>query len=189
MNTKSTNSHSLVNARIKESVQRNQADEHNSAGEPAGAGTAEPVDQYLTFFMGDEEFGINILSVQEIRGWEPITDIPNSPGQVLGVMNLRGTVSPIIDLRYCFGIKQLSYTEQTVVIIVSVSVKNDKKPKIMGIVVDAVSDVYNFAASDIQASPELSHTHQAQYVRGLASTSEKMVIILDLTAQLIEDIS
>ena len=148
----------------------------------------EPMDQYLTFFMGGEEFGINILSVQEIRGWEAITEIPNSPKQVLGIMNLRGTVSPIIDLRYCFGIEDLSYTEQTVVIIVSVRDKNDKKPKVIGIVVDAVSDVYNFAASDIQASPELAQTHQAQYVRGLASTAEKMVIILDLTARLIADI-
>lgn len=148
----------------------------------------EPMDQYLTFFMGDEEFGINILSVQEIRGWEPITEIPNSPKQVLGVMNLRGTVSPIVDLRHCFGISNLTYTDQTVVIIVSVPVKNDSKPKIIGIVVDAVSDVYNFAVSDIQASPELAHTHQAQYVRGLASTAEKMVIILELTARLIDDI-
>lgn len=148
----------------------------------------EPMDQYLTFFMGGEEFGINILSVQEIRGWEAITEIPNSPKQVLGIMNLRGTVSPIIDLRYCFGIKDLSYSDQTVVIIVSVPVKNDKKPKVIGLVVDGVSDVYNFAASDIQASPELSQTHQAQYVRGLASKAEKMVIILDLTARLIADI-
>lgn len=148
----------------------------------------EPTDQYLTFFMGGEEFGINILSVQEIRGWEPITEIPNSPKQVLGIMNLRGTVSPIIDLRYCFGIKKLTYTEETVVIIVSVPVQADKKPKVIGIVVDAVSDVYNFSQSQIQASPELAQTHQAQYVRGLGSTDEKMVIILDLTAQLIQDI-
>ena len=148
----------------------------------------EPTDQYLTFYMGGEEFGINILSVQEIRGWEPITEIPNSPKQVLGIMNLRGTVSPIIDLRFCFGIKELSYSDETVVIIVSVPVKNEKKHKVIGIVVDAVSDVYNFSQSQIQASPELAQTHQAQYVRGLGSTDKKMVIILDLTAQLIAGI-
>lgn len=165
-----TNLHQAVNSKVEGSKQ------------------IEPMDQYLTFFMGDEEFGINILSVQEIRGWEPITEIPNSPTQVLGVMNLRGTVSPIIDLRHCFGISHLTYTDQTVVIIVSVPVKTDKKPKVIGIVVDAVSDVYNFAASDIQASPELAYTHQAQYVKGLASTTDKMVIILDLTDQLIEEI-
>lgn len=145
----------------------------------------EDTDQYLTFFMGGEEFGINILSVQEIRGWEEITSIPNSPKQVLGVMNLRGTVSPIVDLRYSFGIKDLSYTEETVVIIVSV--ETESNPKIIGIVVDAVSDVYNFAQSQIQPSPELSQTNQAQYVKGLGSTEEKMVIILELSEQLIAD--
>tara|TARA_R110001592_G_scaffold38315_2_gene126475 strand:- start:15995 stop:16522 length:528 start_codon:yes stop_codon:yes gene_type:complete len=148
----------------------------------------EQIDQYLTFFMGGEEFGINILSVQEIRGWEPITEIPNSPKHVLGVINLRGTISPIIDLRYCFGIQQLTYSKETVVIIVSVPVKNDQKFKIIGIVVDAVSDVHNFAQSQIQASPELAQTHQAQYVRGLGSIDNKMVIILDLTSTLINDI-
>jgi purine-binding chemotaxis protein CheW len=145
----------------------------------------EETDQYLTFFMGGEEFGINILSVQEIRGWEEITSIPNSPNQVLGVMNLRGTVSPIVDLRYSFGIQDLSYTDETVVIIVSV--ETDTNPKIIGIVVDAVSDVYNFAQSQIQPSPELSQTSQAQYVKGLGSTEEKMVIILELSEQLIAD--
>lgn len=145
----------------------------------------EQTDQYLTFFMGGEEFGINILSVQEIRGWEDITSIPNSPSQVLGVMNLRGTVPSIIDLRYCFGIKDLSYTDETVVIIVSV--ETESTPKIIGIVVDAVSDVYNFAQSQIQPSPELSQTSQAQYVKGLGSTDEKMVIILELSEQLIAD--
>jgi len=145
----------------------------------------ESTDQYLTFFMGGEEFGVNILSVQEIRGWEEITSIPNSPRQVLGVMNLRGTVSPIIDLRYSFGIKDLSYTDETVVIIVSV--KADSNTKIIGIVVDAVSDVYNFSHSQIQPSPELSQTNQAQYVKGLGSTDDKMVILLALSEQLIAD--
>ena len=145
----------------------------------------EKTDQYLTFFMGGEEFGINILSVQEIRGWEEITSIPNSPRQVLGVMNLRGTVSPIVDLRYSFGIQNLSYSDETVVIIVSV--QTDSGAKIIGIVVDAVSDVYNFAQSQIQPSPELAQTSQAQYVKGLGSTKEKMVIILELSEQLIAD--
>tara|TARA_R110002072_G_scaffold154_1_gene1000 strand:+ start:58103 stop:58654 length:552 start_codon:yes stop_codon:yes gene_type:complete len=166
----------------------NQVDYESAIDKVNDSKKHEPTDQFLTFYMGGEEFGINILSVQEIRGWEPITEIPNSPKQVLGIMNLRGTVSPIIDLRYCFGIKDLTYTDETVVIIVSVSVRNEKKHKVIGIVVDAVSDVYNFSQSQIQASPELAQTHQAQYVRGLGSTDKKMVIILDLTAQLIADI-
>lgn len=145
----------------------------------------EPTDQYLTFFMGNEEFGVDILAVQEIRGWEPITPIPNSPRQVLGLMNLRGTVAPIIDLRMCFGVKTLSLTGSTVVIIMSVQTAAGSK--IMGVVVDAVSDVYNFSKSQIQASPELAQTEQAQYVKGLGSTDENMVILLELTDQLIID--
>jgi len=153
--------------------------------ELAGAKIDEATEQYLTFYMGGEEFGVNILSVQEIRGWEEITSIPNSPKQVLGVMNLRGTVSPIVDLRYCFGIQDLSYTDETVVIIVSV--QTEANIKVIGIVVDAVSDVYNFSQSQIQPSPELSQTNQAQYVKGLGSTDEKMVILLELSEQLIAD--
>ena len=168
---------------------KNEADHESVNDKVNDTKKHEPTDQYLTFFMGGEEFGINILSVQEIRGWEPITEIPNSPKQVLGIMNLRGTVSPIIDLRYCFGIKELTYSDETVVIIVSVPVKDESKRKVIGIVVDAVSDVYNFSHSQIQASPELAQTHQAQYVRGLGSTDKKMVIILDLTAQLIAGIA
>jgi len=145
----------------------------------------EDTEQYLTFFMGSEEFGVDILSVQEIRGWEPITSIPNSPKQVLGIMNLRGTVSPIIDLRYSFGIKGLSYNDETVVIIVSIATEGISK--VIGIVVDAVSDVYNFTRSQIQPSPELSQTVQGQYVRGLGTTEDKMVILLQLSEQLMND--
>jgi len=145
----------------------------------------EDSEQFLTFFMAGEEFGVDILSVQEIRGWEPITSIPNSPKQVLGVMNLRGTVSPIVDLRHSFGIEELKYNDETVVIIISI--ETETSPKIIGIVVDAVSDVYNFKHSQIQPSPELSQTIQAQYVKGLGSTDEKMVILLKLSEQLIAD--
>ena len=147
--------------------------------------TEEASDQYLTFFMGGEEFGVDILSVEEIRGWEPITSIPNSPKQVLGVMNLRGTVSPIVDLRQSFGINELTYNDETVVIIISV--ESEGSPKVIGIVVDAVSDVYNFSKSNIQPSPELTQTKQAQYVKGLGSTKDKMVILLELTEQLIAE--
>jgi purine-binding chemotaxis protein CheW len=145
----------------------------------------EQGDQYLTFFMAGEEFGVDILAVQEIRGWEPITAIPNSPSQVLGFTNLRGTVAPIIDLRLCFGVETASYGNASVVIIMSV--QSEKNEKIMGIVVDAVSDVYNFSKSNIQPSPELAQTKQAQYVKGLGSTKDKMVILLELTEQLIAD--
>lgn len=156
--------------------------------EPDDIIRAEPTEQYLSFMMGDEEFAINILSVQEIRGWQATTDIPNSPPHVLGVMNLRGTISPIIDLRYCFGIRDLRYTDETVVIIISVPSELDSdQSKVVGIVVDAVSDVHDLAESDIQPSPELARTFESQYIKGLANIAQKMVIILKLNAGLLLD--
>ncbi|KZX76977.1 hypothetical protein A3715_11805 [Oleiphilus sp. HI0009] len=146
---------------------------------------AELAEQYLTFYMKEEEFGVNILSVQEIRGWEAVTRIPNSPGHVLGVMNLRGTVVPVIDLRMSFGLTDLTYDDATVVIILNVECSNSNK--VMGVVVDAVSDVHNFSDKDIQPAPELSNKAQGQYVKGLGSTEEHMVILLDLNEGLIQD--
>lgn len=149
----------------------------------AEAKANESVEQFLTFFMDKEEFGVNILSVQEIRGWDTVTPIPNAPGQVKGVMNLRGTVVPIIDLRMCFDIEDLKYTEETVVIILNVS--TTRGSKVMGVVVDAVSDVHNFNLHEIQSAPDLASSAQAQYVKGLGRTDEKMVILLELNDQLI----
>lgn len=144
-------------------------------------------EQYLTFFMNEEEFGVNILSVQEIRGWEPVTPIPNAPTHIKGVMNLRGTVVPVIDLRMCFGLEQIAYSEETVVIILALPANNGDT-KTMGVVVDAVSDVHNFDEDSVQPSPELSHKEQAQYIKGLGSTDEQMVILLELNEQLIDAI-
>lgn len=148
----------------------------------------ELAEQYLTFHMQDEEFGVNILSVQEIRGWEAVTAIPNSPVHVLGVMNLRGTVVPVVDLRMCFGLVDLEYSDATVVIILNITSSKGGN-KVMGVVVDAVSDVHNFAEKDIQPAPELRDKQQGQYVKGLGSTVEHMVILLDLNEGLIYDTS
>mgnify|MGYP000539545675 CR=1 FL=1 len=153
--------------------------------ELSDAQTDEEGDQYLTFFMAGEEFGVDILAVQEIRGWEPITAIPNSPSQVLGFTNLRGTIAPIIDLRCSFGIESSLDTRASVVIIMCI--QTEESDKIMGIVVDAVSDVYSFSKANIQPSPELTQTKQTQYVKGLGSTKDKMVILLELTEQIIAD--
>ena len=144
----------------------------------------ELAEQYLTFHMAEEEFGVNILSVQEIRGWEAVTAIPNSPRHVLGVMNLRGTVVPVVDLRMCFGLENLSYDDATVVIILNITSQKGGN-KVMGVVVDAVSDVHNFGEKDIQPAPELRDKEQGQYVKGLGSTEEHMVILLDLNEGLI----
>jgi purine-binding chemotaxis protein CheW len=162
-----------------------KASELVAADHASSTNGQELTEQYLTFFMHEEEFGINILSVQEIRGWEPVTRIPNAPRQVLGVMNLRGTVAPVIDLRVCFGLEELTYDDATVVIILNV--RCDSGMKVMGVVVDAVSDVHNFANSEVQPSPELSNRAQAQYIKGLGSTEKQMVILLELSEKLILD--
>lgn len=170
------------------SQNENTADTQNTSIEEANNSIAEAKEdesqeQFLTFFMDKEEFGVNILSVQEIRGWDTVTPIPNAPALVKGVMNLRGTVVPIIDLRMCFDIEDLKYTEETVVIILNVATKRNNK--VMGVVVDAVSDVHNFHQNDIQSAPDLASNAQAQYVKGLGRTEEKMVILLELNDHLI----
>ncbi len=154
-------------------------------GEIEEAITHEPSEQYLTFYVDKEEYGVDILSVQEIRGWEPATAIPNAPDYVKGVINLRGTVVPIIDLRRRFGIKQFDYSSVTVVIVVKVKAGN--REKVMGIVVDAVSEVSNFDHSNIQAAPELTDNKNTAFVKGLGSTEESMVILLDINKLLSTD--
>lgn len=157
-----------------------QQNKEESAQEQGAVDAA--TEQFLTFYMKDEEFGVNILSVQEIRGWESVTPIPNSPDHVLGVMNLRGTVVPVIDLRMCFGLSDLEYTEETVVVILTID--SGGASKVIGVVVDAVSDVHNFGNADIQPSPDLSSGAQGQFIKGLGSTEKHMVILLELNESL-----
>ena len=135
-------------------------------------------DQYLTFIMGDEEYGVDILRVQEIRGWDSVTPIPNTPDYIKGVINLRGTIVPIVDLRCRFGMPSIDYGATTVVIVLKVI--SDNGERIMGIVVDAVSDVHNVADEDMQPPPDFGSVVSIDYVRGLATVSEKMIIMLDV---------
>lgn len=134
--------------------------------------------QYLTFMMDEEEYGIEILSVQEIRGWEPMTAIPNTPNYVKGVLNLRGTVVPVIDLRLRFALEQVEYSELTVVVIVKV--KMGSQEKIMGIVVDAVSDVYNLNKVEVSKAPDIGDANNREFIEGLINVEDKMVLLLDL---------
>ncbi|MBQ4859522.1 chemotaxis protein CheW [Pseudoalteromonas agarivorans] len=136
------------------------------------------VKQFLTFIMADEEYGVDILTVQEIRSWEEITELPNSPDFVKGVINLRGTIVPIIDLRLRFGLPSVEYGSLTVVIVVKVEFEQGSK--IMGIAVDAVSDVYSIAEQDAKAVPSLSESNSCEYVAGLVNVGEKMVALIDL---------
>lgn len=138
----------------------------------------DQTDQYLTFIMAEEEYGVDILSVQEIRGWESVTPIPNAPAHVKGVINLRGTIVPIIDLRQRFGLKNVEYGPLTVVIVLKVATA--KGSRIMGIVVDAVSDVYSLSVDDMKSAPDLGDHVNTLYIKGLVSVNSKMVILLDI---------
>ncbi|TMN42742.1 chemotaxis protein CheW [Pseudoalteromonas sp. S2755] len=134
--------------------------------------------QFLTFMMAGEEYGMDILAVQEIRGWEEVTAIPNAPEYVNGAINLRGTIVPIIDLRVRFGLPQIEYGALTVVIVVSVVIK--EATKIMGLVVDAVSDVYSINQETAKDVPDFQDSENSQFVQGLVNVGEKMVVLLNL---------
>ncbi len=142
------------------------------------ARTGDHNDQYLTFIMAGEEYGVDILRVQEIRGWENVTPIPNAPSHIKGVINLRGTIVPIVDLRQRFGLTQVEYGPLTVVIVLKVATR--KGARVMGIVVDAVSDVYSLSADEMKAAPDLGDNVNTSYIRGLVNVSSKMVILLDI---------
>ncbi len=141
-------------------------------------------DQYLTFVMDDEEYGVDILSVQEIRGWEKTTKIPNSPAYLKGVINLRGTIVPIVDLRVKFSLEDVEYTAITVVIVLKIAFESGDRT--VGIVVDAVSDVYSIDENSISDSPDVSGHANNQFICGLANVNDKMVIILELS-KLLDD--
>ena len=135
-------------------------------------------EQYLTFMLAGEEYGVDILRVQEIKGWDSATRIPNTPDYVQGVINLRGTIVPIIDLRMRFALEKLEYGPTTVVVVLKAT--SDNKERTMGIVVDGVSDVYSIGDGELKPAPEFGEDINAEFVKGLATVGEKMVIMLDI---------
>ncbi len=141
-------------------------------------------DQYLTFNLAGEDYGIDILRVQEIRGWEEATRLPNAPDYVKGVVNIRGTIVPVYDLRQKFNLEFKEYTQNTVVIVIKVACKGQYKSK--GIVVDAVSDVLHGAYIDITQSPDFGEEMVTHAISGLATFEKKMVVLLDVD-RLLED--
>ncbi len=143
-------------------------------------------DQYLTFFLADEDYGVDILRVQEIRGWETVTRIPNAPVYVKGVLNLRGAIVPVLDLRQRFGMSVQEYHKDTVVIVLRVS--GEMGMRNMGVVVDAVSDVLNASAADIRDTPNFGAGVATEYISGLVSADNSMIMLLDVDRMLNEDI-
>jgi len=145
-------------------------------GSAAGAAMVnrEELREFLSFRLGAEEYGIEILKVQEIRGWEQPTVIANTPAFIKGVINLRGIIVPIVDLRLKFNLGEAKYDEFTVVIILSVA------KRVVGAVVDAVSDVQTLAPQQIKPAPEFSAALETQFITGLGIIEERMLILLDI---------
>ncbi|OGS81488.1 MAG: chemotaxis protein CheW [Gallionellales bacterium GWA2_59_43] len=139
-------------------------------GQAAEAGSRE----LLTFTLGSEEYGIDILKVQEIRGYDAVTTIANSPDFIKGVINLRGIIVPIIDMRIKFGLGNVTYNNLTVVIILNIA------NRVVGIVVDGVSDVIALTPEQLKAAPEFSGTMDTQYITGLGTVDERMIIVVDI---------
>ena len=130
--------------------------------------------EYLTFRLDEEEYGIDILKVQEIRGYEPPTRVANAPDFIKGVVNLRGTIVPIVDMRLKFNCSKAEYNAFTVVIILNL------RSRIVGVVVDYVSDVMELPAESIKAAPEIDSVIDSAAVLGLGSLGDRMLILLDI---------
>jgi purine-binding chemotaxis protein CheW len=152
----------------------------STAKATAGAdkGAAETSEQYLTFMLAGEEYGVDILRVQEIKGWDKVTRIPQTPGYVLGVINLRGAVVPILDLRRRFGLETIDFGPTTVVIVVRIM--SGLAERTVGVVVDAVSEVYNVDAAGTKPPPDVCGSVDTVFVKALATVEEKMLILLDI---------
>jgi purine-binding chemotaxis protein CheW len=137
--------------------------------------------QYLTFALSQEEYGVEILKVQEIKGYTPPTPVPNTPAYIKGVMNLRGTIIPVVDLRAKLALTETEYNQFTVIIVVTVGTK------VVGLIVDSVSDVLNIKKSDVQEPPDFGSTVNTDSISGMAKTGEKIVMLLDIDKVLNEE--
>ncbi|ANG93287.1 chemotaxis protein CheW [Enterobacteriaceae bacterium 155047] len=144
------------------------------AGEPSGQ-------EFLVFTLGDEEYGIDILKVQEIRGYDQVTRIANTPSFIKGVTNLRGVIVPIVDLRVKFSQGDVEYNENTVVIVLNLG------QRVVGIVVDGVSDVLSLTSDQIRPAPEFAVTLSTEYLTGLGALGERMLILVNIEKLLNSD--
>ena len=135
---------------------------------------ANVVSEFLTFTLGNEEYGIDILKVQEIRGYDTVTHIANAPDFIKGVINLRGVIVPIVDMRIKFKVGEPTYNEFTVVIIMNVL------DRVIGMVVDGVSDVVALSPEQIKPAPEMGAAMDTDYITGLGTVNDQMLILVDI---------
>lgn len=157
----------------------------NVPGQPVGeaergaaAAASEPERQYISFLLDGVEYGVDILHVQEIKGWDAATPVPSTPDYVLGLINLRGTVVPVIDLRLRFGLEKAEDHRSQVVVIVRF--EQEERVRVFGLVVDAVSEVYGVSASQVGPPPEFGDSASIDFVEGLVTIEERMLILLDV---------
>jgi purine-binding chemotaxis protein CheW len=134
----------------------------------------EGADEFLAFTLGGEEYGINILRVQEIRGYEPVTRIANAPAFIKGVVNLRGTIVPIVDMRIKLSLGTPTYDQLTVVIILNIA------GRVVGMVVDSVSDVTTLSPDQLKPAPDISTSFDSDYLIGLGTLGDRMLILVDI---------
>ena len=144
----------------------------HSSSHPAGS------QQVLTFVLGSETYGVDILRVQEIRGWSSVTKIPHAPAHVLGVLNLRGSIVPIVDMRMQFNLERAEYTAVTVIIVLSVHTGKGKRD--FGVVVAGGSDVVNVDSAHVTPAPALGSREATEHIRGLVPVADRMVVLLDI---------
>ena len=137
--------------------------------------------EYLTFTLGDENYAIDILTVKEIRGYEPPTKIANAPNFIKGVINLRGDIVPIVDLRIKFNVGDIRYDEFTIVIVLHIH------NRIVGIVVDGVDDVVELNKDELKPPPDFGVAFDSRYLMGLVSINEQMIIVVDINELISSD--
>ncbi len=129
--------------------------------------------QFLTFHLDDENYGVDITQVMEIRGWSETTRLPNTPDYVMGIINLRGVVVPVMDIRRRFGMEAATLNDKSVVIILSSTERS------IGLLVDGVTDILEVTSSDIKAPPSVSNSIEADFLQGLVAKEQRMVVILN----------
>lgn len=145
---------------------------------PAGTGTASTNEQLLTFIVDGEEYGVDILRVQEIRSWSNPMPIPNTPHYIKGVINIRGDVVAIADLRERLGLPSLQYGATTVVVVLRVG--GGQRERVMGVIVDAMSDVTSVPQAAIKTPPSFKSSHEGSLAKGIVTLENKMITILDV---------
>jgi purine-binding chemotaxis protein CheW len=151
------------------------------------AAAARDTRQVLTFSLGEETYGVDILRVKEIRGWSPVTRIPRSTPAVLGVLNLRGAIVPIIDLRVRFALREADFTPITVIIVLSLHTDDGQRE--CGIVVDSVKDVADINPDNVRPAPSMNAGDTSEFIEGITTCDDKMLILLDADKLVARDLT